>query len=248
MCFFYALSQTARSLQNRYNLKFEFEFEYPAQLTETPRYYAAGFDFPRMPVITNEQPDQLHYYSWGLIPAWVKTAEEARKIRGYTLNARSDTVFTKPAFRQAVRRRRCLIPADGFYEWRLYKERKYPYYIYLRSRTVFSLAGIWEQWTDRSTGETVKTYSILTTQANALLAQIHNTKKRMPVVLLPDQERRWLQEELDPTAITALLRPLDSGLLAAHTISGLITSRTEERNVAAVREAFQYADLAELGV
>ncbi|MGD8400080.1 MAG: SOS response-associated peptidase [Bacillota bacterium] len=243
MCFFYALSQTARSLQNRYNLKFEFELEYPAELTETPRYYAAGFDFPQMPVITNEQPDQLQYYYWGLIPAWVKTAEEARKMRGYTLNARSDTVFIKPAFRQAVRRRRCLIPTEGFYEWRLFAGRKYPYYIYLKNQAVFSLAGIWEQWTDRATGETVNTYSILTTEANALLAQIHNTKKRMPVVLPPDQERRWLQEDLDTAAIAVLLRPLEAGLLAAHTISGLITSRAANRNVAALRNPYQYAGL-----
>ena len=244
MCFFYALSQTARSLQNRYNLKFDFEFEMAPELTETPHYYAAGFDFPRMPVIANDEPDQLQYYQWGLIPAWVKTPDEAMKMRSYTLNARSDTVFTKPAFRQAIRRRRCLIPADGFYEWRLFNGRKYPYYIYLKSKAVFSLAGLWDQWTDRATGEIYKTYSILTTDANTLLAQIHNTQKRMPVILSPDGERRWLQEDLDVAGLQNLMQPLGDGLLAAHPISGLITARAANRNVAAVQEPYEYAGLA----
>jgi putative SOS response-associated peptidase YedK len=244
MCFFYALSQTARSLQNRYNLKFDFELA--PELTETPRYYVAGFDFPRMPVITDDRPDQLQYYHWGLIPAWVKTKDEALKMRTYTLNARSDTVFAKPAFRQAIRRRRCLIPVEGFYEWRLYDGRKYPYYIYLKSKAVFSLAGIWDQWTDHVTGESWKTYSILTTEANPLLARIHNTKKRMPVILPLNQERQWLREDLSSTALLALMQPLEDGLLAAHTISGLITARAGNRNVAALREPYQYTELAGL--
>jgi putative SOS response-associated peptidase YedK len=246
VCFFYALSQTARSLQNRYNLKFDFEFEFAPELTDTPRYYAAGFDFPRMPVITGDQPDRLQYYHWGLIPAWVKTSEEARKMRSYTLNARSDTVFSKPAFRRAIRRRRCLIPAEGFYEWRLFEGRKYPYYIYLLDQPVFSLAGLWEQWTDETSGETWKTYSVITTEANALLARIHNTKRRMPVILTPAKEDRWLRNDLDTAELQELMRPLADGLLAAHPVSGLITSRTADRNVAAVREPYQYADLPEI--
>jgi putative SOS response-associated peptidase YedK len=246
MCFFYALSQTARELHNRYHLKtdFDFEFEFTPDSPDVPRYYAAGFDFPRMPVLTNDQPEQLQYFNWGLIPAWVKTKEEAQKIRTYAINARSDTVFAKPAFRQAIRRRRCLIPAEGFYEWRLAAGRKYPYYIYLKSKTVFSFAGIWEQWTDRTTGAVWRTYSILTTEANPLMAQIHNTKKRMPVILPLNQERQWLREDLSGTVLLALMQPLEDGLLAAHTISGLITARAGNRNVAALQEPYQYAELA----
>jgi putative SOS response-associated peptidase YedK len=246
MCFFYALSQTARSLENRYNLKFDFEFELTPELADPPRYYAAGFDYPRMPVITGDRPDRLQYFHWGLIPAWVKTAEEALKLRSYTLNARSDTVFVKPAFRQVILRRRCLIPAEGFYEWRLWNGRKYPYYIYPQDQTVFSFAGLWEQWTDNAGGTTWKTYSIVTTDANALVAQIHNTKRRMPVILPPGRERRWLRDDLDAPALRELMRPLEPGWLTAHPISGLITSRTANRNVAALREPYQYAGLPEL--
>lgn len=248
MCFFYALSQTARELHNRYRLKtvFDFEFEFTPDSPDTPRYYAAGFAFPRMPVITNDRPEQLQYFNWGLIPAWVKTIEEAQKMRTYTINARSDTVFTKPAFRQAIRQRRCLIPAEGFYEWRLAAGRKYPYYIYLKSKTVFSFAGIWERWTDRTTGVVWRTYSILTTEANPLMARIHNTQKRMPVILPPEQERRWLQEEQSSTAIQDLMRPLADQSLEAHPISGLITARTGNRNVAAIQAPYQYVELAEV--
>jgi putative SOS response-associated peptidase YedK len=115
MCFFYALSQSAQRLKNRYQLKFEFEFELQQELNE-PKYYVSGFEFPKMPVITNEQPDRIQSFMWGLVPSWVKTSKDAMEICSNTLNARSDTVFTKPSFRSAIRKHRCLVPADGFYE------------------------------------------------------------------------------------------------------------------------------------
>ncbi|MGE5604892.1 MAG: SOS response-associated peptidase, partial [Bacteroidota bacterium] len=192
MCFFYALSQTAQSLKNRYQLKLDFDFELEPELTEA-KYYISGFEFPKLPVITNRQPDRLQGFTWGLIPFWVKTSTEAMEIRTHTLNARSDTVFIKPSFRNAIRERRCLVPADGFYEWREFNGKKYPYYIFLKSKEIFSFAGIWEEWTDRSTGEVLKTFSILTTDANPLMERIHNTKKRMPVILPREGEREWLR-------------------------------------------------------
>lgn len=244
MCFFYALSRDARSLQNRYQLKFEFEFEFQPKGPNEPRYYVSGFDYPQMPVITADQPEKLQYFNWGLIPFWVKTPEEALKMRSYTLNACSDTVFTKPSFCDAIRRRRCLVPADGFYEWRLFQGRKYPYFIYLKDKTVFSFAGIWEEWVDRAGGEVRRTYSILTTEANSLMEKIHNTKKRMPVILPVAAERHWLRNDLTQAEILELTRPLDASLLQAHTISKLITSRTENRNVPAVQQYFNYPELA----
>ncbi|HYH02018.1 MAG TPA: SOS response-associated peptidase [Bacillota bacterium] len=247
MCFFYALSQDARSLKNRYQLKFEFEFEFQLDGTDEPKYYASGFDYPRMPVITADHPEKLQYFDWGLIPSWVKTPVEALEIRSYTLNARSDTVFTKPSFRNAIRQRRCLVPAEGFYEWRLFQGRKYPYYIHLQDKTVFSFAGIWEEWVNRSNGEVRRTYSILTTEANSLMEKIHNTKKRMPVILPVAAEREWLRNDLSQPEILELTRPLDAGLLETHTISKLITSRTENRNVPAIQERYDYPELAVLG-
>ena len=242
MCFFYALSKDAQSLQNRYQLKLDLEFGPP----EAPGYYISGFEFPLRPVITADRPDRLQNFAWGLIPFWVKDAAAAAAIRARTLNARCESVFEKPSFRHAIRRQRCLVPAEGFYEWRLFAGKKYPYYIYLKDRTVFSFAGIWDVWTDRSSGEVVNSFSILTTEANPLLERIHNTQKRMPVILPAAAERNWLRPDLSDAAILALTRPLDPELMAAHTIGRLIVSRTADRNTGAVQDAFDYPELEAL--
>lgn len=246
MCFFYALSQTAQQLKNRYQLKFEFEFELEeeyARVFHEPKYYVSGFDFPKMPVITNQKPDIIQAYTWGLVPFWVKSPKQAAEIRSQTLNARSDTVFEKPSFRHAIRHRRCLVPADGFYEWQTLGGKKYPYFIRLKDRDIFSLAGIWDEWTDASTGEVMKTFSILTTGANPLLETIHNTKKRMPVILPREKEMDWIRKEMSPEEILALAKPLNEELMEAYTISKLITSRNSNRNVPAVQEVYVYPEL-----
>ncbi len=245
MCFFYALSQTAQSLKNRYQLADDFIFELGPELSG-PIYYVSGFDFPKMPVLTNEQPARLQVFRWGLVPSWVKTAAQAAEIRAKTLNARAETVWEKPAFRQAARQRRCLVPADGFYEWRAFNGKKYPYYIYLRDKTVFSFAGLWEKWVDPATGEILKTYTILTTAANPLMEKIHNTKKRMPVILPRECERDWLRGDLSEADLRALTEPLPAELLAAHPISRLITARVPDRNVPQIQEAYHYPELDEV--
>ncbi len=245
MCFFYALSQTARSLKNRYQLEEEFPFELLAEMEE-PKYYVSGFDFPKMPVLTNEQPKRLQALTWGLIPFWVKTPVQAAQMRSKTLNARAETVLEKPSFRRAIRQRRCLIPADGFYEWRAFKGKKYPYYIFLKNREIFSFAGIWEQWVNPETGEVLKTYSILTTEANELVAKIHNTKKRMPVILPREHEQDWLKDGLDDEALLSMMRPFPAGLMDAYTISPFITARVANRNLPQVQEAYKYPELEEI--
>lgn len=244
MCFFYALSENAKSLMNRYQLKLDFEFELAPELRE-PKYYLSGFDFPRMPVISNTEPDRLQAMSWGLIPFWVKSKEQALEIRQNTLNARSETVFSKPSFR-SVRRRRCIVPATGFYEWREFRGRKYPYFIHLKDQEVFSFAGIWDEWTDHNTGEILRTFTIMTTDANPLMATIHNTKKRMPVILPFETETNWLNTNLSDQDIMSFTQPFDQDLMAAHTISRLITSKTELRNVPAIQKGFEYPELEAL--
>ncbi|HEX3046169.1 MAG TPA: SOS response-associated peptidase [Bacillota bacterium] len=246
MCFFYALSRDAQSLKNRYQLQFEFEFEMLPDVLDQPVYYASGFNYPKMPVITNQQPNQLQAFQWGLIPGWTKTREEAEGIRQRTLNARSETVFDKPSFRNGIRHRRCLIPADGFYEWREFQGKKYPYFIYRQDRDIFSFAGIWEEWVDRSTGELLKTFSILTTEANSLLEQIHNTKKRMPVILPRNTEKNWLRDGLASEEVMAMAKPLQDGELTAHPISKLITSKSQDPNTPAIQEAYVYPGLSEI--
>ena len=119
----------------------------PVELENNPFYN--GFTFRKAPVIINDDKPRIQYYTWGLIPKWIKSIDESKKIRTQTLNARSESVFEKPSFRNSITKKRCLIPASGFYEWRDYNGKKYPYYIYLKDRDLFSFAGIYENRTDR---------------------------------------------------------------------------------------------------
>jgi putative SOS response-associated peptidase YedK len=126
---------------------------------------------------------------------------------------------------------------------REFNEKKYPYYIFLKDKNIFSFAGIWEHWIDTSTGEVLKTFSILTTDANPLMERIHNTKKRMPVILPREKEMDWIKNDLSNDDIQALTKPFDEGLMEAHTISKLITSRTSNRNVPSIQDSYDYPEL-----
>ena len=208
-----------------------------------PVYYRNAFSLPNHPVIPNTKPYRIQEFTWGLIPFWIKTSSDAEKIRLKTMNARADTIFEKPSYRFAIMKRRCLIPADGFYEWRYYNGRNYPYYIHLKNHNVFSMAGIWESWTNPETKENVNTFSIITCKANQLLEKIHNKKKRMPVIIPRDKEISYLQEDLTMMEIKELLIPIDGSILDAYTISNRITSNTQNRNDPKIIESFEYHEL-----
>ena len=208
-----------------------------------PVYYRNAFSLPTHPVIPNTIPYRIQEFTWGLIPFWVKTSVDAEKIRVKTMNARADTIFEKPSYRFAIMKRRCLIPADGFYEWRYYKGKNYPYYIHMRDHEVFSLAGIWESWINPENKEQVFTFSIITCEANQLLEKIHNKKKRMPVILPQNKEKKYLQEDVTMTEIQDLLIPIDDSILDSYTISHRITSQTKNRNDPKTIEPFEYPEL-----
>lgn len=183
MCFHSKQSKSAQELQNRFKAKFENEALF------TPSIYN-GFQFPKTPVITNKQPDKIQFFNWGLIPFWAKDDS----IQKNTLNARIKTIHEKPAFRNVVNNR-CLILADGFYEWQWLDDKgkqKQKYELTLPDNELFAFAGLYSEWTDKSTGEIISTYTILTTEANELMSKIHNTKKRMPVIVSADYELTWL--------------------------------------------------------
>lgn len=142
---------------------------------------------------------ELALLHWGLIPAWA----EDKKIGYRTINARAETVAVKPAFRAAFRRRRCLIAADGFYEWRPGKPRKQPYYIRMKDGKPFAFAGLWERWEPEG-AEAVDSCTIIVTTANELISQIHD---RMPAILAPQDYDLWLDPEVhDPEKVMPLLK------------------------------------------
>jgi putative SOS response-associated peptidase YedK len=184
MCFHSKLSKKAQALQNRFKAKFE---NVDILL---PEIYNA-FQYPKTPIITNREADKIQLFNWGLIPAWAKDDT----IKKMTLNARIETIAEKPAFKGSIKNR-CLILADGFYEWQWLDPKgknKQKYLITLPDDDAFAFAGLWSEWIDKSTGELLKTYTILTTEANELMSKIHNSKKRMPVIVSKETEKKWLE-------------------------------------------------------
>jgi putative SOS response-associated peptidase YedK len=215
---------------------------------EWNEYYEhlSAFVFAKIPVLTLENPDKLQAFQWGLIPRWCRDEKEAKGISAMTLNAKSETVFEKSSFKNSMMQKRCLIFVDGFYEWRDYKKKKYPYFIRVKNQNAFALGGIYESWVNEATGEIMNTCSIITTEGNSLMNQIHNTKKRMPLVLPKNKMMEWISPSLTKEQITAAMQPLPDGILEAHTISKLVTSRTEDSNVKEVKDLFVYEELPEL--
>ena len=207
------------------------------------KFYVNAFNIPKMPVITNEDPKNIQMYYWGLIPFWVKKENEAEKIRTQTMNVRAETIFEKPSFRNSIRNKRCLIPANGFFEWRYIFDRNYPYYIQLKNQKFFTFAGIWDSWYNSDTNKTIFTYSIITCKPNQLLKKIHNKKKRMPVILPINKQFEWINNNLTDNEINNFLVPYPNDKMEAYTISRLVTSKTRERNVPEVIEHYNYPEL-----
>jgi putative SOS response-associated peptidase YedK len=165
---------------------------------------------------------RLDFLHWGLIPSWAKDPTIGARM----INARSETAGEKPAFRSALRRRRCLIPADAFYEWQKRAGGKQPYCIRMRDGRPFAFAGLWERWRppegEGEEIEPIESFTILTTTANALMKSIHD---RMPVIIPREAYELWLDEEVeDPAELAKLLAPISGGLLEAFAISRRINS------------------------
>jgi putative SOS response-associated peptidase YedK len=218
----------------------------------TPRYYVSGFDHPEVPIITNEHPQDFSFFALGLIPAWAKSPNDAVKIGNQTINAKSETMFEKPAFKEPARNKRCLIVLDGFYEHHHRHGMTFPYHIRLKSDEPFSVAGLWDEWVDRDSGLVKRTISIITTRANALLEKIHNNPKleegpRMPVILPRDREKDWLmpvQSKTDREFILNLCQPYPAEEMEAYTVSRL-KGKLATGNTPRAIEKVNYPELIE---
>lgn len=187
MCFHFNFNQSAEKVSKRFNASIK-----EANLFDSA-FQFNGFTFPKTPVLLDETPQLIQAANWGLIPFWAKDKE----IRKYTLNAKIETLTEKPSFRNSVNKR-CLVIANSFYEWQWLDPKgknKQKYEISKADEELFAFGGIWSEWTDKESGEIIKSYSIVTTVANELMAKIHNTKKRMPLILNPKEEASWLKGE-----------------------------------------------------
>jgi putative SOS response-associated peptidase YedK len=197
------------------------QFQLPEVPSLSPRYNIA----PTQPVAAVRQSPEkggpeLAMLHWGLIPFWAKDP----KIGARMINGRSETVAEKPAFRAAFRRRRCLVPADGFYEWQRLERGKQPFYIRPRDDRPFAIAGLWEHW--EGPGGAVESCTLLTTEPNDLVRPLHN---RMPVILHPQDYDLWLDPGVqEPALLQPLLRPSPPEEMLAYPISRWINKPANE--------------------
>jgi len=179
-----------------------------------PRYNAAPGQ--RLIVIPMSDPHKMHLYKWGLIPHWAKDP----KIGNSLINARSETLREKPAFRGSLQKGRCLVLADGFYEWKNMDGRKVPYRVELTHKKPFAMAGLCSTWKDPA-GKDIDTFTIVTTDANTTVSAIHD---RMPVIFTPEQEMKWLDPLIGPKDIDQYLMPYADNDMELYPISTLVSS------------------------
>ena len=185
----------------------------PAELV--PRYNIAPSQ--AVAVVTNSEDRKLEIFQWGLIPSWAKDPKIGNKL----INARAETLAEKPSFRTALKRRRCLVVADGFYEWQKTGSRKVPMYVQMDDGRPFGFAGLWEVWQPPD-GSLLKTCTIITTEPNDLLATIHN---RMPAILPPAAYDAWLRPgEVPADEVLPLLQPFDARQMKATPVSTRVNS------------------------
>lgn len=212
MCGRFSLTQTAPALAEAFQLS-----ESPAW---TPRYNIA----PTQAVATIDAlatpSSQVRLRRWGLVPGWAKDLTIGAKL----INARAETVAEKPSFRAAFKQRRCLILADGFYEWQKRdRKTKQPYYFQLASAQAFAFAGLWERW--QQGDKAIETCTILTTEANELLQPVHD---RMPVILAPEHYEQWLDLTTSAKSLKHLLHPYTASIMQGYPVSTTVNSPTHD--------------------
>jgi putative SOS response-associated peptidase YedK len=171
-------------------------------------------------VIINDGEKNIYTaFQWGLIPHWAKDS----KIGYNMINAKAETINQKSSFKQPIKNKRCLIPADGFYEWKMSDSKKIPYYIYLKDSSLFSMAGLYDEWISAENKKII-TFTIITTEANDLIADIHD-KKRMPVIIEKKDRELWLDNgQYNETDILGLLKTYGSDKMDAYEISSYVNS------------------------
>ena len=237
MCYNVSTKKISKETEKQFKVKID-----PA-ITLPTNYYLSGFTQPLVPIISALQPEIITAFNWGLIPDFCKTDLDAKDMQTKTLNAKSETVFTLPSFKNSIREKRCLVIVDGFYEWRTIGKQKYPYFIKYKDNDVFAMGGIFNDWVNKQTGEQTKTFSIITTPANDVMAKIHNTKLRMPFILPKGTEHEWLNVNLSENEIAHMMKPLENGLLDAFPISKLITNKNKNPDSPEVQVPFHYPEL-----
>lgn len=211
---------TLRSPGNLIIEQFDLDFQSDPLFALRPRYNIAPTQ--AVPVIRREERD-VSLLKWGLVPFWAKDPKGGARM----INARSETVATKPAFRSAFKKRRCLVPADGYFEWIKEGKKKKPFWIRMKDERPFLMAGLWEQWSENgedSAGdaESLETFTVLTTSSNSLTEDIHD---RMPVILSPNDYQQWLDPAVQTSdELNYMFEPFDPNEMQFNEVSDRVNS------------------------
>lgn len=210
MCYYTDQTSSKKALENRFKAQADFLEDYLAHGKQS------GFNRPQLPLKTQGKPDKIQLISWGLIPHWADE-QTAKEIVTKTLNAKSETIFEKASFEPSIIRQKCLVLVDGFFEWQQQGKEKIEYRISKSSDGPFALAGIYSIWMNPKTKQYEPSFSIITTAANELMEEIHNTKKRMPLILREEDEEKWVNTK-DIEEIRQLMKPYDSNKMKAKVV------------------------------
>lgn len=207
MCERYSLSKSKDQLEERFQAEMLADFK--------PRFNIAPTQL--LPVLTSESPKGFSFFYWGTTPDFGHNKPVSQKL----INAQAESLHEKISFKNSLQRRRCLIPADGFYEWKkLGKKTKIPYRFALTDEALFAFAGIWEEY-ETVAGESHHTFLILTTPSNEVVEDVHD---RMPLILNRDQEKKWLDPYTTEAELTQMLIPYPADMMLSYTVSSLINS------------------------
>jgi putative SOS response-associated peptidase YedK len=211
MCGRFTLTASIAEIAERFSAEYSFKDEdYSSSYNIAPSQSVLA-------VINDGQTNRMGFLRWGLIPPWAKDVSIGHKL----VNARAETLTEKPSYRHAFQKKRCLIVADSFYEWKRVNNQKIPMRILLKSHELFSMVGLWEQWKSPN-GDSIFSCTIITTKPNPLMASIHD---RMPVILKPQDEPLWLDPTIsDPKKLKNLLKPYDEQWMEAYEVSQLVNS------------------------
>jgi len=208
MCGRYTIISKTKEIAKEFNLR--------VQTPVAPQYNAAPSY--HLPVITAQEPQELSFYRWGLIPHWAKDSKFGYK----TINARSETILEKASFKMPIRRQRCLVLANCYFEWQKHPDKtKTPYLIYCMDQRLFAMAGIWDSWLDQATGEKIRSFSIITTPAVPRTQALH---ERMPAILPKQLRTSYLNNDLPIEQVIAMLQPYRNEQMNAMPVSDLVNS------------------------
>jgi putative SOS response-associated peptidase YedK len=218
------------------------------QIKGKPLFAVSGFDHPSLLILINDGGLSWQSMHWGLIPHWCRSWTEALELMNMTLNARSETLFEKPAFSHAAKTKRGLLPITGFYEYKHAKGKKFPHFIDWKDEEVRWLACVCDEWKDAERGEVVSTFAIVTTAANQFMSGIHNNPDldgpRMPVILKADELKIWMDNQTPEQKLKDLLKPHDDDQLRAIPVKPL-RGKNSPGNTPQAHSPHVYAELFE---